>query len=232
MSSSSVLPSDKPDLRTEAYKGDDARRLILIPLAQNLIAGVAIGVLGCIGLYALDAMQGDLVAAALLGGLAVACAVTVLRFFADDVGLLGWAFRRGWAERQDDIDALAADHAAELAAVRSELQAELERHRATKRERDEYDLMLRASRSPSTYVAPDATDDPVRMDAETLIDEWARRSYEPPTQRLMAAAGWTPQRYTRALSYLGSKGIVDRNGTKPRWTVDTKSEAVERLAID
>lgn len=224
--------TDQPNLRTEAYKGDDTKRLIVIPLAQNLIAGVAIAVLACIVLYPFGVLTMQTGAAALAGGLAVACAVTVFRFFADDFGLLGWAHRGGAASRQAEIDAIIAEYEADIEEVRDELRAEQERHRATKRERDEFDLQIRAYNATGKYVAPESTEDPIRMDAERLIDEWARRSYEPPTQRLMAGIGWTPQRYTKALTYLGSKGIVDRNGTKPRWMVDTKPDAVARLEID
>lgn len=221
MTTSTTPITDKPDLRTEPYKGDDTKRLIIIPLVQNLIAGVAIGILGCIGVFVFDVLTMQTAAAAFAGGLAVACAVTVLRFFADDLGLLAWAYRQGGAARQPEIDALKA-----------ELGAEKTRHRDTKREKEALEYATHATETKGRYVAPEATEDPTYKDAQTLIDEWARRNYSPPTQRAMAEVGWTPQRYAKALSYLGSKGVIDRNGTKPKWQVDTKAEAAALLEID
>lgn len=212
---------EQPTLRTEPFRGDDARRLIIIPLVQNLIAGVAIGILGGIVLYALGLLRTDTIGAAFAGGLAVACFVTIFRFFADDVGILGWAHKQGRASRQLEVNAMKA-----------ELEAEKTRHRDTKREKEALEYTIHALETNGRYVPAESTDDPTFKDAQTLIDEWARKSYEPPTQRGMAAIGWTPQRYAKALSYLGSKGVVDRNGTKPKWLVDTKAEAVALLEID
>lgn len=221
MTTSSTPIPDQPPLRTEPYKGDDVRRLIIIPLVQNLIAGLAIGILGWIVLYAFDALETSLIVSVFLGGVAVACVVTVFRFFADDFGFLSWAYRQGGAARQPEIDALKA-----------ELGAEKTRHRDTKREKEALEYATHATETKGRYVAAESTEDPAYKDAQTLIDEWARRNYSPPTQRAMAEVGWTPQRYAKALSYLGSKGVIDRNGTKPRWQVDTKAEAVALLEID
>lgn len=222
MTTTPITPiTDQPTLRTEAYKGDDVRRLIVIPLAQNLIAGVAFAVLACIVLYPFALLTMQTGAAALAGGLAVACLVTIFRFFADDVGILGWAYKRGRAARQPEIDALKA-----------ELEAEKTRHRDTKREKEIAEYKLHAMETKGRYVPSEATEDPAYKDAQTLIDEWQKRNYSPPTQRSMADLGWTPQRYKVALSYLGSKGVVDRNSTKPKWLVDTKAEATALLEID
>lgn len=216
-----TTPIDQPTLRTEPFKGDDAKRLIIIPLVQNLIAGVAVGTLGTIVLYVLGRLYFDLILSSYLGGLAVACSVTVIRFFADDFGLLAWSHKQGGASRQPEVDAL-----------KVELEAEKTRHRDTKREKEALEYTIHAMETKGRYVPAEATEDGTFKDAQTLIDEWARRSYEAPTQRGMAALGWTPQRYAKALSYLGSKGVVDRNGTKPKWQVDTKAEATALLEID
>ena len=80
MTTSSTPIPDQPPLRTEPYKGDDVRRLIIIPLVQNLIAGLAIGILlDCP--YAFDALETSLIVSVFLGGVAVACGdgVPVLR---------------------------------------------------------------------------------------------------------------------------------------------------------
>lgn len=222
---------DQPNLRADAYRSNDARATIWIPLAQNLIAGVAIGILGCMALYVVQRLDIQTGTASFAGGLAVACMVTVVRFFADDVGILAWAFKRGRASRQDEIDDLKEEHKEALDKVTDELRAEIERHKTTKRERDEFDLTLRSMRGGAgKYVPGESTADQVEQDAHTLAKEWARRSYSPPTQRGMAELGWTPQRYTMALNYLGSKGVVDRNGTKPIWLVDTLADAEALLA--
>lgn len=224
--------TDQPDLRTEAYKGDDTKRLIVIPLAQNLIGGVAVALLACIALYPLGMLARETVAASLAGGLAIACLVTIFRFFEDDVRIGGWIYKRGRASRDAEVQALKDGYEERVAAALSELEAERTRHRDTKREKEALEYTIRAMEVKGRYVPAEATEDPVYKDAHTLVDEWARRSYEAPTQRGMAAVGWTPQRYAMALSYLGSKGVVDRNGTKPRWLCDTKAEAVAMLEID
>lgn len=224
-----TTPIDQPNLRTDAHRSGDVKATIIIPIVQNGIGGLAVGILACIVLYPLGILRPDTTAAAFAGGLAVACAVTIFRFFADDVGIMAWARRGG-----ERAGVVATEERLQplLDQALSELEAERTRHRDTKRERDEFDLRLRSIRATGKYVHGESTEDPIRMDAERLINEWARRSYEPPTQRLMAEAGWTPQRYTMALAYLGSRNVIDRNGTKPKWLVDTKSEAFALLEID
>lgn len=92
-----AIEEGKPeDLRTEPYRGDDMRRLIVIPLAQNLIGGLGVACLGWIGLYAADVLTSNTLLWSALLGLGVSCLVTLLRFFADDLGLLGAAWRAGW----------------------------------------------------------------------------------------------------------------------------------------
>ena len=229
MSSSTAPVSDQPNLRADAYRSNDARATIWIPLAQNIIAGVAIGILGCMALYVAGQLGMQTGAASFAGGLAVACIVTVVRFFADDVGILAWAHKQGRASRQAEIDQLNANWKERWQEVADALDAERKLHKATKQERDGFDLQLRAQRATGKYVHGESTEDPVHKDAVSLAQEWARRSYEPPTQRLMLELGWSPQRYSMALAYLGSHGVVDRNSTKPRWLVDTLSDAMERL---
>lgn len=226
---SSLNVADQPNLRTDAHRSGDVRATIIIPIVQNGIGGLAVGILACIVLYPLGMLRADTTAAAFSGGLAVACAVTIFRFFADDVGLLSWARKGG---ERAGVEMTEARLQPLLDQALGDLEAERTRHRDTKRERDEFDLRLRSIRATGKYVHSESTEDPVRMDAEKLINEWARRSYEPPTQRLMAEAGWTPQRYTMALTYLGSRNVIDRNGTKPRWLVDTKADAFALLETD
>jgi hypothetical protein len=101
-------------LRIDEQRGDDLRRLIVIPLLQNIIGGVAMALLvGTIGF--LFGVDGVLVAqVAGIAGVLLACLATVVRFFADDFGILAFQYNRGY-------DAAAELWGAEVA----ELQADL-----------------------------------------------------------------------------------------------------------
>jgi hypothetical protein len=79
---------------------------VLIPLAQNVAGGVAVAGL-C--LVAVVAANQDIEAFALWAGLAgatVACTATVIRFFADDFGIVWGAYQAGQRSRDSEINAL------------------------------------------------------------------------------------------------------------------------------
>src|SRR5436309_1981333 len=85
---------------------------VLIPLTQNLLGGVAVGGLGMIGVIAYTGAVGNVVDlynasiwCALAGGL-VACIVTIIRFFGDDLGIVTTAYRMGYQARDAEVSAL------------------------------------------------------------------------------------------------------------------------------
>lgn len=79
------------------------------------------------------------------------------------------------------------------------------------------------------YVPKAAASDPVRRDAQVLIDTWAAGGYVAPTQRQMMEHGWSQARYASARMYLIARDVID-SGNRGGWKVDTK-EAAE-VALD
>jgi hypothetical protein len=82
------------------------------------------------------------------------------------------------------------------------------------------------TKDTTNYVHHDAATDPIRRDAEALIDNWIINDKTPPTLRGM---GWSSARYTTALDWLQAHGIISRHKTQVVWNVQSKAEAVERI---
>ena len=85
---------------------------VLVPLTQNLCGGLAVGVLGFIAFVAVNEWRnvlwrsdGALLWCLLAGG-AVACAMTILRFFSDDVGITVQSYHAGRRSMLPQISAL------------------------------------------------------------------------------------------------------------------------------
>lgn len=108
-----IPPAEVPAaeaLRVEPHKQDDLARLVVIPILQNVIGGIAVA--GAIltvqgGVWLLWGWWSD---EALLGavgvGAMVAFMATFIRFFADDVGLLRTAYRAGQEVSAQQMEAL------------------------------------------------------------------------------------------------------------------------------
>ncbi|HRW09276.1 MAG TPA: hypothetical protein P5121_29450, partial [Caldilineaceae bacterium] len=84
------------DERPQSFAAD-----IFVPLLQNIIGGAAVA-----GILAIVSMAGgrwtnrplvveDVAFWSLIAGGAVACTVTVIRFFGDDIGIIRHAYMRG-----------------------------------------------------------------------------------------------------------------------------------------
>jgi hypothetical protein len=110
-------------LRTDTYRGDDAMRLVVVPLVQNVLGGIAVAGALCVPLTVIYFATGWMDALAIYGALAVGAMVTFMatfiRFFADDFGLLIAAYYRGRRELQPTLDAAYADIDALEAKLRS-----------------------------------------------------------------------------------------------------------------
>lgn len=85
---------------------------IFVPLLQNIIGGAAVaGILAIMSVagsrWASQPLSGaDIAFWCLLAGGAVACIVTVIRFFGDDIGLVRYAYRRGQESMRLRVNAL------------------------------------------------------------------------------------------------------------------------------
>lgn len=79
---------------------------VLIPLAQNLAGGAAVGGLFLIAVIAAGWSADDLSLWAGLAGGAVSCTATIIRFFADDFGIVWAAYQSGQRSRDSEVNAL------------------------------------------------------------------------------------------------------------------------------
>lgn len=181
---------------------------VVIPLTQNVLGGAAVALLTAIVVAAVSysaalRVPPDLLAiGSALFGLAVACVMTIVRFFADDLGLLWRAYRKGQQSKDLRISALEA----ELESTRNELARLTGKTRALPNTRalQELERVYTAARALLTWHF------------EALpID---RRSCE---ARNMGQADWR-----RARHLLISAGIYD--GTS--MSADTLAEGLRVLA--
>ena len=78
------------------------------------------------------------------------------------------------------------------------------------------------------YVPKGAASDPVRRDAQVLIDTWAAGGYVAPTQRQMIEHGWSQARYAQARMYLVARDVIE-NSNRGGWKVDTREAAEAAL---
>jgi hypothetical protein len=80
---------------------------VLIPLVQNVVGGIAVFGLGVIGVRAFtgEFATDPILWCAFVGG-ALACLMTVTRFFGDDLGLFTVAYNAGRRSRDHDLDIL------------------------------------------------------------------------------------------------------------------------------
>jgi hypothetical protein len=107
-----IIPTvpEPVSLRFDERRGDDMRRLVVIPLVQNAIGGLALAGPCWLALF-LFGTAIDIAGQIALGiGFCAFCGVTALRFFADDIGLLASMYNAGYraatAEGNDEIDRL------------------------------------------------------------------------------------------------------------------------------
>jgi hypothetical protein len=77
----------------------------------------------------------------------------------------------------------------------------------------------------TNYVPAAAASDPVRQDAQTLIDVWASSGFVAPTQRQMLDRGWTQAQYAAARALLVSRGVIDGSSNRGAWLAQTMQAA-------
>lgn len=206
--------TETPNLRADAYRSNDVRATIIIPLAQNLIAGVAIGLLGCMGVYVFGALTWETGAAAFAGGLFVACVVTVLRFFADDVGLLAWADRNGYKRG--------------LEQGRGEFETELI---AAKRRVADLEVQLKDAQRPVVVERDDAK----FVRSEVMDAAWSNArnllvvTDDKGTLPGRGRSGLSESDQAAAIGVLVRAGCIERIGKQYRLT-GTQSEAYKALS--
>jgi hypothetical protein len=79
---------------------------VVVPLTQNVIGGVATSGLLAIAWRAVGLPPSDWWIPVALAGSAVACVVTLTRFFADDIGITAAAYNAGRRSRDVEVNAL------------------------------------------------------------------------------------------------------------------------------
>jgi len=94
-------------IETGIRQPQDWTNNFLIPLCQNVVGGMAVSCLSAIGtMLFTNASNATIQDVAIGSGALVACGFTAIRFFGDDVGILGAAFRAGQQSQQAEINRL------------------------------------------------------------------------------------------------------------------------------
>jgi hypothetical protein len=179
---------------------------VLVPLTQNLCGGLAVGGLGFIAFVAVHEWRtipwksADVLLWCLLAGGAVTCAMTILRFFSDDLGITVQAYHAGQRSMLPRISALET----QLQAAQEALAG---KHQHTSAEARLLEVMSRA-----------------RTDAERLI----RLYFEgDKIDRLsMAGRGMGQRDWERARRLLQAAGVIDGSG---RFIVATPAAALKHV---
>lgn len=179
---------------------------MLLPLSQNISGGAALGALGFIGFVAVSEWRqviwyaDDALLWCLLLGSAVACLMTVIRFFGDDLGLLTAAYKAGQRSMLPRISALETN----LQATSDVLHGKYEQ---TGEEARLKEVLTRA-----------------RTDAERLI----RLYFEGQKidRKSMVARGMGQRDWERARRLLQGAGIIAGTG---QFASQTPAQAIEQL---
>lgn len=158
---------------------------VLIPLAQNIAGGAAVAGLCLVAVVALGfTVEAFGLWAGLAGG-AVACTATVIRFFADDFGIVWGAYQAGQRSRDSEVNALQIELQAALSAAHLD---------PTSAQRKRTEAMQRA-----------------RKDVQRILD--IHFGGESTTRAAMQARGMGQRDWERAIRLLRAAGCVDENGT-------------------
>lgn len=171
---------------------------VLIPLAQNIAGGLALsGILIIVG----DTLTGsqEIPAWALMVGATATCLITLVRFFADDWGILARAYDMGARSRDGEVNALQL----ELRAARDALA-----NTDPNSESDKRNEVAQRTRQHAIKIV--------------------ERSFEnlPTTRKAMAEAGIGQQDWQRACRLLRAAGVIDEQGGM---TCRTLQAALKRL---
>lgn len=179
----SLLSNPEQEIREEVEVSWASH--VLIPLAQNLAGGVAVSGLFLIASHALDAPF-DIVSlwAGLAGG-AVSCTATIIRFFADDFGIVWSAYQAGQKSRDSEINALQLELQSALSS------AHLDPSSAQQKRTE---MMQRA-----------------RKDVQRILD--IHFGGENTTRVAMLARGMGQRDWERAMRLLRAAGCVSEDGT-------------------
>lgn len=178
---------------------------VVIPLLQNLVGGLAVGVLCSVvaiglGRYFLwQIILDELKIWSLLAGLLVTSLATVVRFFGDDLGIVLAAYRLGRRSADRQISALVAE-VEQLRAAARELRASQPSHRAQ-------DMLERIEKAQS--------------DAEQLLGlAYAGQSIS----REKVSAFISQRPWERAINLMRAAGCLDGSGnlTEPNLGVALK----------
>lgn len=194
---------------------------VLAAALGNILAGTGLGlmvavVLILIGVEPVRILMWSLSSAAFWSGL-----IMCVWFSRDEVR--NW---RKFASMQLDIEELEDDNAA------------LEDAIATIEQRNEYLARENArltllTNGKTNFVPAEAASDPVRKDAQTLIDVWAGQNYTPPSFRQMQAShNWSQSQFSAARNFLIAANVIDANATRSHWKVSDKAAAQDAIGVE
>lgn len=177
---------------------------VLIPVAQNVLGGVAVAGLAMMGVYAYGApIENGAGVWCAFGGAAVTCIITITRFFGDDLGLLTAAYKAGRVSRDAQIAALEL----ELRASRdAQTAAEADGNQASADKRRE-EFRQRARKDAATIVA-------VHFDGDSI-------ARAPMQKRGIAQRDWE-----RAMRLLKASGVVNGDGVV---VIDSPGKAIRAI---
>ncbi len=171
---------------------------IFVPVTQNIVGGAAVMILGWLYYYAQNHVRPTIAQETntIIAGVAVACLITVVRCFGDDVGIVAGATRVGWQAQQMRVEAL---------------QAELRQSQA------EIAHMRRATSSMPRTQNMEAYDR-LRKDAQQLID-WHFEGL-PISRSSCQSRNMGPKAWQRARRMLIAAGAMDDEGMVAKTSVE------------
>lgn len=217
------IVAEPVSLRFDERRGDDMRRLVIIPLVQNAIGGAALMGLCGMALYLLGL---PIDSAALIGGatgFSAFCGATFVRFFADDIGLLAAMYNAGYraasAEAAEDIEALREQLADEKAGRARD--TEMAEQRIAQAQRPI--IVNRAGPGRETFVKPAGGSE--IEDAAALLLQTEDGGYLPGRD----VSGLSPQAQAAAVAVLHATGLTTLAGTRTRITA-SRNEVYRALS--
>lgn len=190
-----TLKESELDLNAMTYRSNDVRATIIIPLAQNVIGGGALTILLALVAFAFDRLNDVSSAFAIAAGLVMACLATIIRFFADDFGLLGVAYRRGWDDCEEEHAVTVQQWKDEFARMETNLAEAVRPIIVNKSTRD-------------TFVAPESAD-PAHEDAKRILDMMPESDSRVPGRHRTQL---TQVRQEAALSVMARASVLMRKG--------------------
>lgn len=214
---------------------DRTYQSVLATAAKGFFAGAGAGIVAAVICVFLGADWLAMVQWS-MGAWLIVMGLFWLIVFTSDPVRKEWEIEALKIELDDQDDMIEALEAAN-ATLAGDVQAAKAEHASDKTRlegiahglRQQVDLLTQQRDDARNYVRPVAANDPVRKDAETLVElHYAGNAC---AQRDMMARGWTQGQYAAAMAFLASKGVVSE-GTRPAWLLDAREDAYSRIELN